>query len=277
MSIALRIGYDGTDFHGFARHPNTRTVQGELDAALSRIYKQEVAVRGASRTDSGVHALGQLVAFDPPFEIPCQGLLLGLAGELPEDLIASAAWEQSAADGGPLQPRFDNDGKHYRYRIRNARLRNPMTDRYEWLLGKPLDLEAMAEAAAHMVGEHDFTSFRAADCQAKTAVRRMTRVTVSEREPTLEPPVSPGHLRVGKHAVRTVEIDVEGEAFLKNMVRIMVGTLVDVGLTKRSPSTIPELLAMADRSKAGVTAPAKGLTLVEVRWPAIEEAGPVGG
>ena len=273
MSIALRIGYDGTDFHGFARHPDTRTVQGELDAALSRIYKQEIAVRGASRTDSGVHALGQLVAFDPPFEIPCQGLLLGLAGELPQDLIASAAWKQSAPDGGPLQPRFGNDGKHYRYRIRNARLRNPMTDRYEWLLGKGLDVDAMGEAAARLVGEHDFASFRAADCQSKTSVRRMTSVRVSEREPGLEPPVSPGQLRVGDDAVRTVEIDVEGEAFLKNMVRIMVGTLVDVGLGKRSPSTIPELLAVADRSKAGVTAPAKGLTLMEVKWPPEDGVG----
>lgn len=264
MSIALRIAYDGTGFHGFARHPGVRTVQGELEAALGRIYKQPVEVRGASRTDAGVHARGQLVAFEPSLEIPLGGLLQALAGQLPDDLAASAAWEESAADGGRLEPRFGNEGKHYAYRIRNGPSRNPLTDRYEWQVRPPLDLDAMREAARHLVGEHDFASFRAADCQSKTSVRVMTDLRVTQLEPRDEAPTEAGQL---PGPCRIVEIDVEGQAFLKNMVRVMVGTLVDVGLGKRSASTIPGLMRAADRSQAGPTAPAKGLTLVQVKWP----------
>jgi tRNA pseudouridine38-40 synthase len=264
VSIALRIAYDGTAFHGFVRQAGVRTVQAELAQALSRIYKQVVEVRGASRTDAGVHARGQLVAFDPPLEIPTEGLLHALRGELPEDLGASAAWEESGPDGGPLNPRFGNDGKHYAYRIRIAPDRNPLTDRYEWHTRQALDLDAVREAAAHLVGEHDFSSFRAADCQSKTTVRVMTGIRAGEAEPRDQAPTEAGRL-VGQ--CRVVVIDVEGQAFLKNMVRVMVGTLVEVGLGKRSASTIPGLIAAADRTKAGDTAPARGLTLVEVKWP----------
>lgn len=265
----MRIAYDGTDLHGFARATTpdgepVRTVQGVLESALSGIYKQPVTTRGASRTDAGVHARGQVVAFDPPFEIPREGLLLALTGALPDDVVATAAWEQAGPGGEPLQPRFGNDGKHYHYRIRSARLRNPLTARYEWHVRHPLDVDAMRAAAGALVGEHDFAGFRASNCQAKTTVRRIRDVRVSVSEPTLEPPRDPGAL---EPSPRIVEVDVEGDAFLKNMVRIMVGTLVEVGLRKRSARTMADLIQLRDRTKSGPTAPARGLTLVEVKWP----------
>jgi tRNA pseudouridine38-40 synthase len=263
VSIALRIAYDGTDFHGFARHPELRTVQGEIEAALARLYKTPVQVRGASRTDAGVHALGQLVAFDPPFAIPLDGLLSALAGELRSDVSASAAWEQAGVDGGRLEPRFHNDGKHYRYRIRNARARNPLSARYEWHVRRALDVDAMRAAASDLVGTHDFAGFRAANCQAFTTVRRVTRVEVKDHAPTAEPPPDAGPL---EQRARIVDIEVEGDAFLKNMVRIMAGTLVEVGLGKRPAASIPDLIRRRDRREAGATAPAHGLVLVEVKW-----------
>ncbi len=257
--MLLRLAYDGTDFHGFARQAGIRTVQGELEAALGRIYKQEILTRGASRTDAGVHAQGQVVAFDPPFAIPPRGLLLGLAAGLPADLIASAAWVVDDPDGEPLNPRFHNLGKHYRYRIRNTMLRDPLSARFEWHLSRPLALERMREAASKLIGEHDFAAFRAADCQAKHTIRRVRSIDL-ETLPLTE--------LDGPQDGATIVIDVRGDAFLKNMVRIIVGTLVGIGLGRFDHERIDELLRNGDRARAGQTAPAHGLTLVEVLWPA---------
>ena len=279
MSILLRIAYDGHGFSGFARQAAAgatspvRTVQGVLDGALSELYGQAVETRGASRTDAGVHAEGQLVAFEPPFEIPAQGIVMGVTSKLPQDAAVVAAWEEHAPDGGPVDVRGANDGKRYRYRIRCNRARDPFRDRYEWHLARRLDAAAMHAAAQHLVGTHDFSSFRAGDCQAKTALRTLTRVEVQGwREPGLGPEDDPGRLdrtvaeREGRERSR-IEIHVEGHAFLKNMVRILAGTLVEVGLGRRDPDWIAHLLRQRDRRRAGVTAPAHGLTLVQVMWP----------
>lgn len=275
MATLLRVAYDGTEFHGFARQVGDgaaiRTVQGELDEALSRIYKQPISTRGASRTDAGVHARGQLVAFDPPFAIPARGLLLGLASKLPVDLIASAAWEADDVGGEPLNPRFHNLGKRYHYRVRCTPLRDPVTARFEWHLPRPITIEPVREAAARMVGEHDFAGFRASDCQAKTTVRRVRAIDVRVR-PARE--VSPlGVLDRGGLAeaegLGVIEIEVRGDAFLKNMVRVMVGTMIGVGRGRFTPERVDEILAVGDRKLAGVTAPAQGLTLLEVLWPEI--------
>jgi tRNA pseudouridine38-40 synthase len=276
MATLLRLAYDGTDFHGFARQVDSvdatrsvRTVQGELEAALARLYKQELRTRGASRTDAGVHARGQIVGFDAPFVIPPRGLLLGLAAALPRDLVASAAWVVDNPDGEPLDPRFFNEGKHYRYRIRVATLRDPLTERFEWHLPRRLDVEAMRAAAARLVGEHDFAAFRAADCQAKTTVRRVRGIelctqTIAELDPLA---LDPGRVDAAE-LVAVIEIDVRGDAFLKNMVRIITGTLVAIGRGQFGVERIDELLRGGDRTLAGPTAPAQGLTLVEVVWPA---------
>ncbi|KIG13878.1 tRNA pseudouridine synthase A [Enhygromyxa salina] len=275
MATLLRLAYDGTEFHGFARQAATgdsatapRTVQAELERALSRLYKQALLTRGASRTDAGVHARGQIVAFDPPFEIPPRGLLLGLAAQLPRDMVALAAWDADSPDAVPLNPRFHNLGKRYRYRIRATSLRDPLTERYEWHLPRPLELEPMREAAQRLLGEHDFAGFRASDCQAKTTVRRLRSIelrvqTLAELDPLahdcgrIEAPDAPA----------VIEFDVCGDAFLKNMVRILVGTLVAVGRGQFGLDRLDELLRDGDRTRAGQTAPARGLSLIEVLWP----------
>lgn len=275
MAMLLRLAYEGTHFHGFARQtePGVRTVQGVLETTLSRIYKRDITTLGASRTDAGVHARGQLVAFEPPFAIPPRGLLLGLASQLPKDLVAHAAWEAEGPPGPrgpePLNPRFHNLGKLYRYRIRATQLRDPLTDRHEWHLPRPVDVARMREAAPRLVGEHDFAGFRAADCQAKTTRRRIRALelrvrTLAELDPLahaagrIDPPEAPA----------CIEIDVRGDAFLKNMVRILAGTLVAVGRGQFGPERIDEVLSSGDRTRAGPTAPARGLTLIEVLWPA---------
>ena len=273
MTVLVRLAYDGTDFHGFARQqpttpggPPVRTVQGALEAALAELYKQPVRTRGASRTDAGVHALGQIVGFEPPLVIPPRGVMLGLLSKLPRDLGVVAAWEATLADGAPVDPRFWNLGKRYRYRIRTTPRRLPQTARGEWHLMRPLDVAAMQAAARHFVGEHDFAGFRASACQARTTVRRMHSVTVTGGpagdELAADPPCMPDDSRAER-----VEVEVRGEAFLQNMVRIMVGTLVEVGLGRRGPDSVAAVLAAPDRRAAGVTAPPEGLTLVEVLWP----------
>jgi tRNA pseudouridine38-40 synthase len=279
VSTVLRVAYDGAGFHGFARQAPgpagpVRTVQGELEQALAVLYKQPVATRGASRTDAGVHARGQLVAFEALLPIPPRGVARGLNGRLPPDVAVLAAWDETDEDGGPVDVRRGNAGKHYRYRVRCTEARDPMAARFQWQLRRRLDPAAMQRAARAFVGTHDFGSFRGSACQAKTTERTIDDVVVrwgadaqgpthdrGRLDPTAHDGGTPGH---GPDAV---EIDVHGRAFLFNMVRIMVGTLVEVGLGRRPEASIPELLARPDRARAGTTAPACGLTLMEVRWP----------
>jgi tRNA pseudouridine38-40 synthase len=283
MAMLLRLAYDGTEFHGFARQAGAgdpgrglRTVQGELERALSRLYKQPLLTRGASRTDAGVHARGQVVAFDPPFEIPPRGLLLGLAAQLPRDMIAHAAWEAEAPDGVPLNPRFHNLGKLYRYRIRVTALRDPLTERFEWHLPRSLELAPMREAAQRLIGEHDFAGFRATDCQAKTTTRRLRAIDLRVQTLAEIDPLARDLGRIdAPEAPAVIEIDVRGDAFLKNMVRILAGTLVAVGRGQFGLARIDEVLREGDRTRAGQTAPARGLTLIEVLWPA--ELSAMGG
>jgi tRNA pseudouridine38-40 synthase len=272
MTVLVRLAYDGTDFHGFARQPGKglepalRTVQGELEAALQGLYQAPVRTRGASRTDAGVHALGQIVGFEAPLRIPARGVLLGLLGKLPRDLGVMAVWEATLADGGAVDPRFWNLGKRYRYRIRTGARRLPQTARGEWhLQRRRLDVAAMQAAARHFVGEHDFAGFRAAGCQAQTTVRRMLAVDV--RAGALDDELASDPVCLDDDPAAIVEIEVRGEAFLQNMVRIMVGTLVEVGLGRRGPDWVAGLLATPDRQRSGATAPPEGLTLVEVLWP----------
>lgn len=273
MSVVLRVAYDGSRFHGFARQnplPSGRpmpTIQGALEDALEILYGRPVRVRGASRTDAGVHARGQLVAFEPPFAIPMRGLVLGLAGRLPKAILVTSAWEEQRPDGRPLDPRRGNLGKSYRYVIRCATLRDPMRRAFEWHLPRHFDLGAMREAAAMLVGEHDFESFRAAACQAPTSVRTLNAITITgegegDREGIAGDPQVFDRIR----PLSRVIVDVDGHAFLHNMVRIIVGSLVEVGDGRRSPGWIASLLEARDRTIAGMTAPAQGLTLVEVRW-----------
>lgn len=242
--IKLTLEYDGTHYVGWQIQENGPTVQGRLQRALAELLGEPTGVTGAGRTDSGVHALGQVAHFDTARSLPMKAYWMGLNGLLPDDIAVVSAEEVS--------PQFDARrwarGKRYRYRIGNRRTRSPMRRFTHWEIFLPLDLEAMRRGAEALVGEHDFQSFRAADCQSPTSVRKLTRVEVSGT--------------VGDELV----IDVEGTAFMKHMVRNIAGSLADVGRGKRPPSWIHEVLLQKDRTLAGATAPPQGLTLLEVLY-----------
>jgi tRNA pseudouridine38-40 synthase len=267
--VRLVVRYDGTAFHGWQFQDAVRTVQGELEQAIAKMAGSEFSrVRGASRTDAGVHAAGQVAAFDCAREIRPHGWLMGLNGYLPND-VAVARAEACAPD---YQPRFDAFEKTYRYRVYCGRARDPLRCRDAWYIGPGLarkdlqersddagtylDLDAMAEAASMLEGEHDFRAFRSADDERLSTTRDMKSVRVLRGE-------GPGD----------VVVEVRGSAFMKNMVRILVGTLVEVGRTRMAPSLMPSLLGPeARREDAGPTAPALGLTLMSMRMGRLAQA-----
>ncbi len=221
-------------------------MQGHVEAALARLLDHPVTVAGASRTDAGVHALGQVASFRTERPIPLHGVRRGLNSMLPPGIAVVDAAE--AEDG--WHPRFSSTGKHYRYLILARRDRSALHAGRAWWRPQPLDLPAMIEAAAAFPGERDFASLRAAGCTARTTRRRIDRVDLHRlpEEPAL------------------LAIDVRGNAFLRNMVRILAGTLVDVGEGRMAAAQIPEILASLDRTRAGQTAPAHGLCLVSVHY-----------
>jgi len=241
--IRLVVEYDGTGLHGWQRQLNGATVQQHLEEALAQIVQHEVSVTGASRTDAGVHARGQVVAFATERQIPLHGFRRGLNSLLPEQIAVREATEVDET----FHPRHSATGKHYRYTLLVRPDRSPLWRDRAWHLSDALDLDAMRAGASHLVGEHDFAAFRAAGCTAKTTVRRIESIVIS-RDADL------------------VRIDLHGNAFLRQMVRIIVGTLVEVGVGKRPPTQVAEIMASLDRTQAGITAPAHGLELVEVRY-----------
>jgi tRNA pseudouridine38-40 synthase len=242
--IKLTLEYDGTHYVGWQLQENGPSLQGRLQRALAELLGQSITVVAAGRTDSGVHALGQVVHFDAPRSLPMKAYWMGLSGMLPDDIAVVAAEE--------VAPEFDArrwaSGKRYRYRISNRRMRSPLRRFTHWEIFQPLDLEAMRAGAQALLGEHDFSAFRAADCQAKTTQRKLRRVEVQGT--------------VGDE----LTVEVEGTAFLKHMVRNITGSLVNVGRGKNPPGWISEVLASKDRTQAGPTAPPQGLTLVEVLY-----------
>ena len=241
--IRLVIEYDGSSLHGWQRQANGPTVQQHLEEALAKLLSHEVTVTGASRTDAGVHARGQVASFRTERAIPLHGIRRGLNSLLPDAIAIREADEVDEA----FHPRFSATGKHYRYTLLVARDRSPRWRDRAWHHPEPLDRDTMRAAAAHLIGEHDFAAFRAAGCTAKTTVRRIDSISLADTGETLI-------------------LDVRGNAFLRNMVRIVVGTLAEVGVGRRSPGQVAEILASRDRTRAGITAPAHGLELVSVHY-----------
>jgi tRNA pseudouridine38-40 synthase len=242
MRYRLVVEYDGTEFHGWQLQPGARTVQGELEGAVLRLFGAAARVSAAGRTDAGVHAVGQVVAFSaarPLAPVVVQRALNALTGP---DLAVREV--ESVADD--FDPRRLAASRRYRYHIWNRSAASPFWRRYAWLVPRRLDVGAMECAAVQLVGEHDFTSFQGAGCDAVHAIRRVHRSALTTDGPLL-----------------TYEI--EATAFLRHMVRNIVGTLVEVGLAQRGADVGP-LLAARDRRQAGPTAPAWGLCLVEVRY-----------
>jgi tRNA pseudouridine38-40 synthase len=248
--FALRVEYDGHDFHGWQFQPQQRTVQGALQEALSKILQRPVTTEGAGRTDAGVHARGQVASFVADTNIPPEGLRKGCNTLLPDDVAVTAACQVPPE----FSARRSAVGKRYCYRIWTAADRSPLWYRLSWHRRFPLDPARMREAAAHLIGEHDFAAFRAADCDRKTTARTLTRVDV----------VDPGSGGGGER--QPLVIVVEGDAFLKNMVRIIAGTLIEIGHGRRPVESIPKALASGKRTDTGITAPPEGLTLEQVYY-----------
>ena len=240
-NLRLVVEYDGTDFSGWQRQIAQRTVQGTLEEKIRELLGETVEVRGAGRTDAGVHAEGQVASLSLQSNIPVGGFLRGLNTILPHDV---AVIDVSDAPPG-FDARFSARGKVYRYRIWNHSVRSPKHTRTTWHLRRPLDLAVMRTAAGILCGEHDFRGFRASDCDRRNTVRVIRRFEISRQG-------------------AIVDIEVEATAFLKNMVRILAGTLADVGRGKLDVPTVQRVLEMGDRTAGGVTAPARGLTLVRV-------------
>jgi tRNA pseudouridine38-40 synthase len=246
MRMKLTVEYDGTDFAGWQRQANGPSVQAAIEDALTDMHGGAATViRGAGRTDAGVHALGQVAHFDAPpgTRVPLHGYQRGLNAVLPRSIAILDV--QTVADD--FDARFSARGKLYRYSIWTAPTRAPLRDRYVWHLRRAIDAARMHEAAQHLVGRHDFSAFRAADCERKTTTRTLSRLAV----------VRSGDL---------VTIELEADAFLKNMVRILVGTLGECGWGKRTPNDVQQVLDGRDRRRAGITAPAQGLALVRVDY-----------
>ena len=241
----LLLSYDGTAFRGWQIQSVDRSVQGELHDALSTMCCRPMKVAGASRTDAGVHAEGQVASFDYSGRLTKEDFARGLNGLLPDDISIS----HIEAVEPPFHARHSARGKSYVYQLWNHPRRNPFLLRYSWWLRGVLDLDALHCAAQAMVGEHDFAAMRAADCSSETTVRFMRSIEVCEPRPHL------------------LQVVVTGSSFLKQMVRNMVGTLVDVGQGRIPAPAVADILKSADRCNAGRTAPAHGLILRRVFYP----------
>ncbi len=241
--LKLTLEYDGTAYVGWQRQLNGLSVQEVVERALGELLGAPVGTEAAGRTDAGVHALGQVVAFDAPRALPLTAYLRGLSALLPPDVSVVGAEE--VADN--FDPRRDSQGKRYRYLISNRPVRSPLRRRTHWELFAPLDVAAMDEAARPLLGTHDFAAFRAANCEAPTTLRTLRELSVLSSQDV-------------------IQFEVEGTAFLKHMVRNLVGTLVEVGRGRRPVTWVAEVLASRDRTRAGPTAPPHGLVLVEVRY-----------
>ena len=241
--LKLTLEYDGTAYVGWQRQLNGKSVQEVVEHALSELLGAPISTFAAGRTDAGVHALGQVLAFDAPRALPPTAYLRGLSALLPEDIAVVGATEVPA----DFDPRRDALGKRYRYLLCNRPVRSPLRRRTHWQLFAPVDVRAMDEAARPLLGTHDFSAFRAANCEALTTVRTLRELSILASD-------------------EVVQFELEGRAFLKHMVRNIVGTLVEVGRGRQPIPWVAEVLASCDRTRGGPTAPPQGLVLVEVRY-----------
>ena len=261
--LKLTVAYDGTAYAGWQVQPNEPTVQGVLEAAWREITREEVRLTAAGRTDAGVHALGQVVGVATESQLSESDLQRGLNAMLPEDVVVV---EVTPAREG-FHATHDAVRKTYSYRIHNSRTRTVFDRRYTWHVRQPLDAARMHEAGQALVGTHDFSSFESAGSERPDPVRTLFSLSVSREG---EAPAEPRGARLGRSlalpGTDRVTIDVTGDGFLYNMVRAIVGTLVEVGKGSRDVGWPAEVLERRDRRFAGQTAPPHGLFLVRVHY-----------
>jgi len=244
MSIyKMTLSYDGTDYCGFQLQPNGTTIQGCLEDALTKVYKVPIKIKGCSRTDAGVHARMYVCSFEAPDCVPEEKLPLAIRAYLPEDICVSKC--EIAPDG--FNARYDNCGKTYCYTINTSMFQDVFTKRFEWHYPKRLDVKKMKKAAEFFIGSHDFSGFMSSGSNVEGTVRNVSRLDV----------IADGS---------RVKIYIRADGYLYNMVRIIAGTLVMVGRGQIDADDMGDIISSCDRTRAGITAPACGLTLFEVHY-----------
>jgi tRNA pseudouridine38-40 synthase len=243
-NFKLILEYDGTAYNGWQRQAGAPTVQAEIERALGRMTRSTVTVIGAGRTDAGVHALGQVTNFRCETRLEPEEILKGLNSLLPRDIAVRDC--RSVPEG--FHARFDAKSKLYQYRILNRDTRAAVGRDYAWFIHRPLNVEAMVQAAERLVGQHDFKAFENSGSPRAHTVRHVMRASWVEQQD------------------QRLAFQIEADGFLRGMVRNIVGTLVAVGLERLDPSAMEAILAGRDRCQSGATAPARGLFLVEVKY-----------
>lgn len=241
--IKLIVAYDGTEYSGWQIQPEAPTIEMYLDKAIRELTGENVHVTGASRTDAGVHAYGNVAVFDTESTIPGDRFTFALNRFLPDSIVIQDSWEVSS----DFHPRYCNTRKTYEYRILNTAVPLPQKRNFTWHVTGSIDIEKMKEAAAYIVGEHDFKSFCCVRTQAESTVRTIYSLEV---------------LQEGSEII----IRIKGNGFLYNMVRIITGTLIQVGKGRFKPEYVKQMLEAKDRTVAGQTAPPQGLTLVGIEY-----------
>lgn len=237
--VMLKVAYDGTNYHGWQIQPNVETIESVLNKTLSELFHENIKVIGASRTDTGVHAMGNIAVFDTAARIPAEKISYALNQRLPEDIRI----QQSTEVASDFHPRHQNSKKTYEYKILNCAFPMPVYRLYSYFTYVKLDVEKMSKAASYLVGEHDFKSFCSTRTVAETTVRTIYDIDVEK-------------------AQDMIAIRITGSGFLYNMVRIIAGTLMEAGKGTIAPEHMADILKARDREKAGPTLPACGLTLI---------------
>lgn len=272
----LTIAYDGTDYVGWQMQPNGIAVEQVINKALSELLKEDIIIAGASRTDSGVHADGNVAVFDTETRIPADKICFALNQRLPKDIVCTSSCEVKP----DFHPRHADCTKTYEYTIYNAVHPDPIKRRYSYFVYVPLDIDAMRQAAEYLKGEHDFASFCSAHAQVKTTVRNIYSLDIIQGDEINQGDgslIEKGNNEDKKEAIEIdgpqriyvshdIKIRISGNGFLYNMVRIIVGTLVKVGYHFYPPEYVKTILDACDRTKAGPKAPAEGLKLVKIEY-----------
>lgn len=258
--IKLVVAYDGTNFCGWQKQPGKRTVEGELNRAISQIAGEDIEVIGASRTDAGVHAYGNVAVFDTKSSIPGEKWAHALNTALPGNVSIVGSREVES----DFHPRFCDTVKTYEYTILNSKFKIPTYSRTSWHVPYELDIDKMREAASYLIGPHDFKSFCSSKTQADSTVRTVFRVKIEE-EPLGEDYFFEDYENEALLG-RKIVISITGDGFLYNMVRIIAGTLVDIGKGRFEPEKTEEMIVSKDRTTGGVTAPPQGLCLVGIEY-----------